>query len=185
MKLLSAKTDEQLSQGVLHRNSVCGVDRGIAAVVFFCSWRTVDRDQRECHQDVGSTWLVSCRNSPTPARDVAAFALHTQRRQFEFLLPWWLALGAPVGCFARRPATESATKSMRVIRLADGAVRVGSHLAGCCRLALLPRAAGAQARHVSAGPAAWLLIRGGVRVGVGEEGGRSRWPGCPSGCVFY
>ena len=28
---------------------------------------------------------------------------------------------APVGCFARRPATESATKSMRVIRLADGA----------------------------------------------------------------
>ena len=31
-------------------------------------------------------------------------------------------MGAPVGCFARRPATESATKSMRVIRLADGAV---------------------------------------------------------------
>ena len=46
----------------------------------------------------------------------------TQRRQFEFLPPWWLALGAPVGCFARRPATENATKSMRVIRLADGAV---------------------------------------------------------------
>ena len=35
MKFLSAKTDEQFSQGVLHRNSVCGVDRGIAAVVFF------------------------------------------------------------------------------------------------------------------------------------------------------
>ena len=36
MKFLSAKTDEQFSQGVLHtRNcSVCGVDRGIAAVVF-------------------------------------------------------------------------------------------------------------------------------------------------------
>ena len=32
MKFLSAKTDEQFS---LHRNSVCGVDRGIAAVVFF------------------------------------------------------------------------------------------------------------------------------------------------------
>ena len=47
----------------------------------------------------------------------------TQRRQFEILPPWWLALGAPVGCFARRPATESATKSMRVIRLADGAVQ--------------------------------------------------------------
>ena len=75
MKFLSAKTDEQFSQGVLHRNSVCGVDRGIAAVVFFCSWRVVDRDQREHHQDVGSTWLVSCRNSPTPARDVA-FVLH-------------------------------------------------------------------------------------------------------------
>ena len=27
----------------------------------------MDRDQREYHQDVGSTWLVSCRNSPTPA----------------------------------------------------------------------------------------------------------------------
>ena len=35
----------------------------------------MDRDQREYHQDVGSTWLVSCRNSPTPARDIA-FALH-------------------------------------------------------------------------------------------------------------
>ena len=35
MKFLSAKTDEQFSQGVLHRNSVCGVDRGIAAVIFF------------------------------------------------------------------------------------------------------------------------------------------------------
>ena len=34
MKFLSAKTDEQFSQGVLHRNSVCGVDRGIAAVIF-------------------------------------------------------------------------------------------------------------------------------------------------------
>ena len=34
MKFLSAKTDEQFSQGVLHRKSVCGVDRGIAAVVF-------------------------------------------------------------------------------------------------------------------------------------------------------
>ena len=35
----------------------------------------MDRDQREYHQDVGSTWLVSCRNSPTPARDIA-FVLH-------------------------------------------------------------------------------------------------------------
>ena len=81
----------------------------------------MDRDQRECHQDVGSTWLVSCRSSPTQARDIA-FVLHAAARQLELLPPWWLALGAPVGCFARRPATESATKSMRVIRLADGAV---------------------------------------------------------------
>ena len=69
----------------------------------------MDRDQREYHQDVGSTWLVSCRNSPTPARDVA-FVLH---------------VAAAICCgsrWARRPATESATKSMRVIRLADGAV---------------------------------------------------------------
>ena len=38
-------------------------------------WRIMDRDQREYHQDVGSTWLVSCRNSPAPARDIA-FVLH-------------------------------------------------------------------------------------------------------------
>ena len=87
----------------------------------------MDRDQREHHQDVGSTWLVSCRNSPTPVRDIA-FVLHVAAGQFEFLPPWWLALGAPVGCFARRPATESATKSMRVIRLADGAVSVRAHV---------------------------------------------------------
>ena len=60
----------------------------------------MDRDQREYHQDVGSTWLVSCRNSPSPARDIA-FVLHVAGRQLEFLPPWWLALGAPVGCFAR------------------------------------------------------------------------------------
>ena len=76
MKFLSAKTDEWFSQGVLHRNSVCGVDRGIAAVIFFAHGELhMDRDQREYHQDVGSTWLVSCRNSPTPARDIA-FVLH-------------------------------------------------------------------------------------------------------------
>ena len=102
----------------------------------------MDRDQREHHQDVGSTWLVSCRNSPTPARDVA-FVLHGGSRWARRSVAsragrppkvrpkvcessgWQMVLwlGAPVGCFARRPATESATKSMRVIRLADGAVR--------------------------------------------------------------
>ena len=121
MKFLSAKTDEQFSQGVLHRNcSVCGVDRGIAAVVFFAH---------------GELWIETngniTRMSGAPGWSRAVTLPHqremspsfcTQRRQFEFLPPWWLALGAPVGCFARRPATESATKSMRVIRLADGAV---------------------------------------------------------------
>ena len=120
MKFLSAKTDEQFSQGVLHRNSVCGVDRGIAAVACFAH---------------GELWIETngnvTRMSGAPGWSRAATLPHqremspsfcTQRRQFEFLPPWWLALGAPVGCFARRPATESATKSVRVIRLADGAV---------------------------------------------------------------
>ena len=106
-----------------HRNSVvCGVDRGIAAVVFFAH---------------GELWIETngnvTRMSGVPGWSRAVILPHqremspsfcTQRRQFEFLPPWWLALGAPVGCFARRPATESATKSMRVIRLADGAVAI-------------------------------------------------------------
>ena len=123
-----------ISQGVLHtRNcSVCGVDRGIAAVIFFAH---------------GELWIETngniTRMSGVPGWSRAVILPHqretspsfcTQRRQFEFLPPpWWLALGAPVGCFARRPATESATKSMRVIRLADGAV-VRTHAGPSVRL---------------------------------------------------
>ena len=67
MKFLSAKTDEQFSQGVLHRNSVCGVDRGIAA------------DIR--HGTLGIVFSMNCQEMPPPPTQMRLVYIWVKRRR--------------------------------------------------------------------------------------------------------